>query len=97
MARAICCLEGGWTTAVGEAMVRSTSHLVRTVAITERPLLAKFASETAPIQMVSPRAAFVLVILALLLIWFGVYPSPLLNLTRTTTAGPDFTAQIRPH
>jgi len=54
-------------------------------------------SETAPIQMVSPRAAFVLVILALLLIWFGVYPSPLLNLTRTTTAGPDFTAQIRPH
>jgi NADH-quinone oxidoreductase subunit N len=54
-------------------------------------------SETAPIQVVSPRAAFVLVILALLLIWFGVYPSPLLNLTRTTTAGPDFTAQIRPH
>src|SRR5215469_13037831 len=45
MARAICCLEGGWTTAVREAMVR-------TVAITERPLLAKFASETAPIQMV---------------------------------------------
>ena len=54
-------------------------------------------SETAPIQVVSPRATFVLVILALLLIWFGVYPSPLLNLTRTTTAGPDFTAQIGPH
>jgi len=54
-------------------------------------------SESAPIPMVSPRAAFVLVVLALLLIWFGVYPSPLLNLIRTTMAGPDFTAHIGPH
>ena len=50
MACAICCLKGGWTTAAGEAMVRSTQCLVRTVAITERPgrkLLAKFASSKA--------------------------------------------------
>src|SRR5215469_12347302 len=36
----------------GEPWCAPPSHLVRTVAITERPLLAKFASETAPIQMV---------------------------------------------
>jgi NADH-quinone oxidoreductase subunit N len=31
--------------------------------------------------------ACVLVVLAILLIWFGVYPNPLLNLIRTTVAG----------
>jgi NADH-quinone oxidoreductase subunit N len=38
----------------------------------------------APIQMVSRSGAFILVGLTLLLIWFGVYPTPLLNLIRTT-------------
>ena len=40
-----------------------------------------------PIQMVSRGGAFILVVLTILLIWFGVYPTPLLNLIRTTTAG----------
>ena len=43
--------------------------------------------EHAPIQMVSRGGAFILVVLTILLIWFGVYPTPLLNLIRTTTAG----------
>jgi NADH-quinone oxidoreductase subunit N len=40
-----------------------------------------------PIQMVSRGGAFVLLMLAILLIWFGVYPTPLINLIRTTMAG----------
>jgi NADH-quinone oxidoreductase subunit N len=43
--------------------------------------------ERAPVQMVSRGGAFILVVLTVLLIWFGVYPTPLLNLIRTTTAG----------
>ena len=38
----------------------------------------------APLQMVSRSGAFILAGLTLLLIWFGVYPTPLLNLIRTT-------------
>lgn len=38
---------------------------------------------------VSLGTACVLVVLAILLIWFGVYPTPLLNLIRTTMAGLD--------
>jgi NADH-quinone oxidoreductase subunit N len=38
----------------------------------------------APIQRVSGSGAFLLVGLTLLLIWFGVYPAPLLDLIRTT-------------
>jgi NADH-quinone oxidoreductase subunit N len=41
----------------------------------------------APIQIVSRGSAFILVVLAILLIGFGVYPTPLLNLIRTTMAG----------
>jgi hypothetical protein len=37
------------------------------------------------------------VVLAVLLIYFGVYASPLLNLIRTTMAGLDFATQIAPH
>jgi NADH-quinone oxidoreductase subunit N len=54
-------------------------------------------SEPAPVQTVSPRGAFVVVVLAVLLIYFGVYPSPLLNLIRTTMAGLSFATQMRPH
>ena len=39
---------------------------------------------TAPIHMVSPSGAFILVGLTLMLIWFGVYPAPLLDLIRRT-------------
>ena len=45
------------------------------------------APEHAPIQMVSRGSAFILVVLTILLIWFGVYPTPLLNLIRTTMVG----------
>jgi NADH-quinone oxidoreductase subunit N len=41
----------------------------------------------APLQMKPRSAAFILVVLTILLIWFGVYPTPLLNLIRTTIAG----------
>jgi NADH-quinone oxidoreductase subunit N len=41
----------------------------------------------APIQVVSRGGAFILVALTILLIWFGVYPTPLLNLIRTSIAG----------
>ena len=54
-------------------------------------------SESAPVQTVSPRGAFVVVVLAVLLIYFGVYPSPLLNLIRTTMAGLDFATPMAPH
>jgi NADH-quinone oxidoreductase subunit N len=42
---------------------------------------------TVPLQTVPRSAAFILVVLTILLIWFGVYPTPLLNLIRTTIAG----------
>jgi NADH-quinone oxidoreductase subunit N len=41
----------------------------------------------APIQAVSRGSVFILLVLTILLIWFGVYPTPLLNLIRTTMAG----------
>jgi NADH-quinone oxidoreductase subunit N len=41
--------------------------------------------EHAPIQMASRGSAFILVVLMILLIWFGVYPAPLLNLIRATS------------
>ena len=53
--------------------------------------------EPAPVQTVSPRGAFVVVVLAVLLIYFGVYPSPLLDLIRTTMAGISFATQMGPH
>src|SRR5215470_15342055 len=44
--------------------------------------------EPAPVPIPSPTGASILVVaLTILLIWFGVYPTPLLNLIRTTTAG----------
>ena len=52
--------------------------------------------EPAPVQTVSPRGAFVVVVLVVLLIYFGVYPSPLLNLIRTAMAGLDFATQMGP-
>jgi NADH-quinone oxidoreductase subunit N len=41
----------------------------------------------APLQLLSRTSAFVLVVLTILLVGFGVYPSPLLNLVRTTMEG----------
>jgi NADH-quinone oxidoreductase subunit N len=41
----------------------------------------------APIPMAYRGGAFILVALSILLIWLGVYPTPLLNLIRTTMAG----------
>src|SRR5499433_432462 len=52
------------------------------------------APEHAPIQMASRSGAFILVVLAILLIWFGVYPTPLLNLIRTTTGGFNVASSI---
>ena len=43
--------------------------------------------QAASIPGASLGTACVLVVLAILLIWFGVYPNPLLNLVRTTVAG----------
>ena len=40
-------------------------------------------------------ASVLVVVLTILLIWFGVYPTPLLNLIRTTTAGLNAAAPIR--
>jgi NADH:ubiquinone oxidoreductase subunit 4 (subunit M) len=37
-----------------------------------------------------------MVVLAVLLIYFGVYPSPLLNLIRTTMAGISVATQMGP-
>jgi len=53
-----------------------------------RILVALYADppeHAAPVLAVSPSATLVLAVLALLLIWFGVYPTPLLNLIRTFT------------
>jgi NADH-quinone oxidoreductase subunit N len=55
-----------------------------------RIVVALYSAPTepaAPIQMVSRGGVFILVALSILLVWFGVYPTPLLNLIRTTTAG----------
>ena len=52
------------------------------------------APERAPIQIVSRGGAFILVVLTALLIWFGVYPTPLLNLIRTTTGGFNVASSI---
>jgi NADH-quinone oxidoreductase subunit N len=54
-----------------------------------RIVVALFSSppEQAPIQSASWGGAFILAVLAILIIWFGVYPTPLLNLIRTTMAG----------
>jgi NADH-quinone oxidoreductase subunit N len=64
-----------------------------------RIVVALYAApaEPAPVQTVSPRGAFVVVVLAVLLIYFGVYPSPLLNLIRNTMAGLSFATQMGPH
>ncbi|HZW80404.1 MAG TPA: NADH-quinone oxidoreductase subunit N, partial [Candidatus Deferrimicrobiaceae bacterium] len=45
--------------------------------------------EHALVQTVSRSGAFVPVVLSILLIWFGVYPTPLLNLIRITMAPGD--------
>jgi NADH-quinone oxidoreductase subunit N len=50
--------------------------------------------EDVPVQRVSRGAAFILVVLMILLIWIGVYPTPLLNLIRTTTAGLNVASSI---
>src|SRR4029434_2360647 len=53
--------------------------------------------ERAPVRMPSRTGASVLVVvLTILLIWFGVYPTPLLNLIRTTTAGLNVVASSLP-
>jgi NADH-quinone oxidoreductase subunit N len=55
-----------------------------------RIVVALYSAATeraAPIPMVSRGGVFILVALSILLIWFGVYPTPLLNLIRTTMAG----------
>ena len=50
--------------------------------------------EHAPVQMVSRGGVFILVVLMFLLIWFGVYPTPLLNLIRTTTGGLNVASSL---
>lgn len=64
-----------------------------------RIVVALYSSpaEPTPVQTVSPRGAFVVVVLAVLLIYFGVYPSPLLNLIRTAMAGLSFADHMGPH
>jgi NADH-quinone oxidoreductase subunit N len=52
--------------------------------------------ERAPVQMVSRGGAFILIVLTIVLIWLGVYPTPLLNLIRTTTAGFNVVASSIP-
>jgi len=52
------------------------------------------APEHAPTEMASRGGAFILVVLMILLIWFGVYPAPLLNLIRTTTGGLNVASSI---
>lgn len=53
-----------------------------------RIVVALYAAppEQVSVQTRSPQgSAFILVVLMILLLWFGVYPTPLLNLVRTTT------------
>ncbi|MGD0296589.1 MAG: NADH-quinone oxidoreductase subunit A [Bryobacteraceae bacterium] len=45
------------------------------------------AEHPAPIPIMAPGSAFILGTLTILLIWFGVYPTPLLNLIRATMGG----------
>jgi NADH-quinone oxidoreductase subunit N len=40
--------------------------------------------QAAPLELVSRGGALILAVLAILLIWFGVYPAPLLDLIRTS-------------
>ncbi len=46
------------------------------------------AEPAASVQTVPRGGAFLLAVLAILLIWFGIYPTPLLNLIRTTSEIP---------
>jgi NADH:ubiquinone oxidoreductase subunit 2 (chain N) len=64
-----------------------------------RIVVALYAAppEPAPVQKVSRGSALVLAVLAILLIWFGVYPTPLLNLIRTTVAGFNLATRVGPH
>jgi NADH:ubiquinone oxidoreductase subunit 4 (subunit M) len=48
-------------------------------------LYADPTEHAAPVPEVSRSATLVLAVLAILVIWFGVYPTPLLNLIRTFT------------
>jgi NADH-quinone oxidoreductase subunit N len=57
-------------------------------------VLYSAAPERAPIQRTSRGGAFILVVLTILLIWFGVYPTPLLNLIRTTTGGLNVASSV---
>jgi NADH-quinone oxidoreductase subunit N len=56
-------------------------YYLRIVAV----LYADPTEHAAPVRAVSRSAALVLAVLALLLIWIGVYPTPLLNVIRTFT------------
>ena len=44
-------------------------------------------AQAAPLALVSRGSAVIVGVLAILLIWFGVYPAPLLDLIRTTMVG----------
>ncbi len=46
------------------------------------------AEHAVPVQTVPRGGAFLLAVLAILLIWFGIYPAPLLDLIRTTSEIP---------
>jgi NADH-quinone oxidoreductase subunit N len=54
-----------------------------------RIVVALFASppEQAPVQSAPGGGAFILAVLAILIIWFGFYPTPLFNLIRASMAG----------
>ena len=55
-----------------------------------RIVVALFADppeHAAPLEVLSRGGALVLAVLAILLLWLGVYPSPLLDLIRTSLAG----------
>jgi len=49
-------------------------------------LYADPAEDATPVLAVSRRTALVLAVLAILVLWLGVYPTPLLNLIRTLTS-----------
>jgi NADH-quinone oxidoreductase subunit N len=50
-------------------------------------LFADLPEHAAPLEVLSRGGALVLAVLAILLLWLGVYPSPLLDLIRTSLAG----------
>jgi NADH-quinone oxidoreductase subunit N len=54
-----------------------------------RIVVALFSTQrsTAPLRALSPAGGFVLAVLTVLLIWFGVYPAPLLELIRASMVG----------